>query len=312
MGSSLTFPWPDDAPPGVRLAQWIDRWNHGGVQPYSLGTMGTASDPLVRQLEITQRRLWVSGLPERFRKFRVVQLSDIHHGLFLPLESLQRVVDAINALQPDLIAITGDYVTYSRAYIEPVAYALGQLEARHGVYAVLGNHDYRVDADAVASALMRRGIDVLRNRSVRLGSASEPLYVAGVDDWNYGADLEAALADVPEGAPTMLLAHNPRIIHQAAERSVNLVLAGHTHGGQVNLPVVGNIYARSRNQMRFREGWDRLGRTQIYVSRGIGTVVLPWRYHCPPEISCLELNPDRRGQERGSTAEEMEIPLRVV
>ena len=173
MGSSLTFPWGDDAPPGVRLTQWINRWNHGGVEPYSLGIMDAAGDPLARQLEITQHRLWVKGLPERFRDLRVVQLSDIHHGLFLPLESIQRVVQTINGLEPDLIAITGDYVTYSRAYIEPVAYALGQLEARHGVYAVLGNHDYRVDADAVASALMRRGIDVLRNRSVRLGSSRE-------------------------------------------------------------------------------------------------------------------------------------------
>jgi uncharacterized protein len=296
MGSSQAFPWEDSVPPGVRLTRWLKRWNHGGVEPYSLGTMSAGDGDLVGEVEVSRHRLWVRDLPERFRNFRIVQLSDIHHGLFLPLEGVEHVVEVINGLEPDLVAITGDYVTYSRAYIEPVARALGRLDARYGVCAVLGNHDYRVDPDAVASALMRRGIDVLRNRSVMFGRGKSSLYVAGVDDWGYGADLGAALSEVPEGAPTALLAHNPRIIHQAAKAGVNLVLSGHTHGGQVNLPVVGNLYARTPEQMRFRAGWDRLEDTDIYVSRGIGTVVLPWRYRCPPEIAQIELTADRRAR----------------
>ena len=103
--------------------------------------------------------------------------------------------------------------------------------------------------------------------------------------------LPAALRGIPSGSPTILLAHNPRLVRRAARHGVGLVLSGHTHGGQVNLPLLGSVYGRSPEQLRFKIGWDRLGATQIYVSRGIGTIVLPWRLRCPAEIPCLELQP---------------------
>ncbi len=242
-------------------------------------------------LAITTQRIWLSELPEGFRGFRILQLTDIHHSLFVPLSQVEAVVELSNKLKPDLIALTGDFVTYSKASIEPVAEILGGLRARAGVVAVLGNHDFRVGADAVERALRRQRIQVLRNRHRLLHRGGASLYLAGVDDYGYGADMERALRGIPERAATILLAHNPRLLTAAACRGIGLVLSGHTHGGQVNVPLLGTVYGRSPEGMRFKKGWDRLGGTQIYVSRGIGTIVLPVRWRCPAEVPLLELEP---------------------
>lgn len=245
-------------------------------------------------LTITPQRIWLSGLPDPFRGFRILQLSDIHHSLFVPLDQVAAVVELANSLKPDLVALTGDFVTYSRASIEPVAEILGGLRARAGVVAVLGNHDFRVGAEAVEVALRRQRIQVLRNRHRSVQRRGAMLFLAGVDDYGYGADLAQAMRGIPEDAPTVLLAHNPRLVTAAACRGVSLVLSGHTHGGQVNFPLLGTVYGRSPEQMRFKIGWDRLGGTQIYVSRGIGTIVLPVRWRCPAEVPLLELEPHHR------------------
>jgi len=243
------------------------------------------------RIDVTDQRIWLNGLPQAFRGFRVLQLSDIHHSRYFPLDRVARMIELSNRLRPDLVALTGDFVTYSRASIEPIAEMLGMLRARAGVVAVLGNHDFRVGAATIERALRRRGIEVLRNRHILLRRGGEVLPVAGVDDYRYGADAERALAGIPQGAPTLLLAHNPRLLETLACHGVSLVLSGHTHGGQVNLPLLGSIYGRSPERLRFKIGWDRMGDTQIYVSRGIGTIVLPWRLRCPAEMPWLELLP---------------------
>lgn len=239
---------------------------------------------------VTDTRIRLNGLPDAFREFRILQLSDIHHSLFVPLDRVAAVVELSNLLKPDLVALTGDFVTYSRTSIEPVAEVLGRLRAPAGVFAVLGNHDFRVGAKPIEKALRHQNIDVLRNRHVELRDAGDKLYVAGVDDYGYGADLDWALRGVPSDAPSILLAHNPRLVHAAACHGVGFMLSGHTHGGQVNLPLLGSVYGRTPEQLRFKIGWDRLGDTQLYVSRGIGTIVLPWRLRCPAEIPCLTLD----------------------
>jgi hypothetical protein len=222
-----------------------------------------------------------------------VQLSDIHHGLYLPLQAVIDAVELANRLEPDIAVLTGDFITYSRAYIQPVAETLAGLRARLGIYAVLGNHDFRVGAEAVTRALRRQGIHVLRNQHTVLRVAGEPLLLAGVDDLHYGADLPRALRHVPFGATSILLSHHPGLIRQAAHAGVGLMLSGHTHGGQVRLPGVrkklAGIGAGGRH--RFVAGLDSLGATQIYVSRGIGTVVVPVRYRCPAEIPLFHLQP---------------------
>ncbi|HWT80791.1 MAG TPA: metallophosphoesterase, partial [Candidatus Methylomirabilis sp.] len=219
----------------------------------------------------------------------IVHLSDIHHSLFTPLEDVRRAVHLANELRPDLVALTGDYVTFSPLYIWPVARALGKLHTRLGVFAVLGNHDFQVDAGEMTRALQAQHIRVLRNSHQSLRHGTAPLWIAGVDDlWWRSDDLPAALKSVPARDPKILLCHNPLGIHQAAAHGVDLVLSGHTHGGQVKLPVFRFLY-RSKPGERFIEGWNRLHGTQIYVNRGIGKVLVPIRVACPPEIACLRL-----------------------
>ena len=290
MGTVPTF--PDIQGPGwaVFRDSWLNRRRENSYESL-LSDNPAGAHSLGGRIAVTDQRIWLNGLPEAFRGFRILQLSDIHHSLFVSRDRVAEVVMLSNRLKPDLIALTGDFVTYSRASIEPVAEILGGLQASAGVVAVLGNHDFRVGAEVIERALIRRRIRVLRNRHLRLQEGGETLHVAGVDDYRYGADLRKALRGVPAGAPTVLLAHNPRLVDSAASHGVGLMLSGHTHGGQVNVPLLGTVYGRSPEQLRYKIGWDRLGDTQIYVSRGIGTIVLPWRFRCPSEIACLELAP---------------------
>jgi predicted MPP superfamily phosphohydrolase len=293
MGNSFTFPVPGSGSVGERLARWMSRWRRGGIENYAARetTFQDARWSSGERFAVSEERIWLDALPEAFSGMRVVQISDIHHGLFLPEKWLAQAVQQANRLRPDIVVLTGDFVTYSRANIEPAAEILSRLRARYGILAVLGNHDFRVGADAVTTALRRRRIEVLRNQHITLQFGGASLYVAGVDDYGYGADVRRAVRGIPRSAATVLLAHNPRIISLASRHGVSLVLSGHTHGGQVNLPLLGTVYGRSPESLRYKIGWDRLGETQIYVSRGIGTIVLPWRLRCPAEITHLELLP---------------------
>ena len=249
-----------------------------------------STPPFTPDPEITDTTLWLRRLPEAYDGLKIVQLTDLHHSLFTPLEEIKRAVHLTNRLRPDLVALTGDYVTFSRDYIWPLAQALGKLRTRLGIFAVLGNHDFQVDPDEVTRALRAEHIRVLRNSHYALRAGSSTLWIVGVDDlWWKADDLEAALRSVPARDAKILLCHNPLGIHQAAKKGIDLVLSGHTHGGQVLVPVVKALYGRSRLGERFIAGWNRLHNTQIYVSRGIGKVLVPLRVGCPPEISCLRL-----------------------
>jgi len=290
------------------------RWRHGGVETYSLGQSSGISQlkrlALRARIELTEHRISLASLPESFRGLRIVQLTDIHHGIYFPEAALNLVVEMTNKLNPDIVALTGDFVTRSRNYIEPVAEILSGLQATEGVFAVLGNHDFRVGADQIASALDRNGIDVLRNRHVTLHRRGQKVCLAGIDDFLYRADLPRALRGIPEHTPTVLLSHNPAIIEDASRLGIGLVLSGHTHGGQVRLPLVGCVYGRSAEKMRFKKGRDSLRGTQIYVSRGLGTVVLPIRYGCPPEIPHFVLEPRERSSKARVSSIDGWLPAR--
>lgn len=279
------------------VARW-SRWGVG-VEEYSLGLAGALRNGPggadQGAIEVSDRRIPIERLDASFRGFRIVHLSDIHHGLYLPLAAVMDAVLLANRLRPDVVALTGDFVTYSRACIAPVAEVLGMLRARYGVYAVLGNHDFRVGAEEITRALRRERIEVLRNTHTTIRRSGQPLHLAGIDDVAYRGDLPRALRGVAPGAPTVLLSHNPRIIRRAARSGISLVLSGHTHGGQVRLPLIAGLLERSP-RMRYKGGFDRLGSTHIYVSRGIGTVVLPVRFRCPAEIPRLHLHPAHPGE----------------
>src|SRR4030095_6435518 len=239
-------------------------------------------------LTIEHERIGLRRLPKEFEGFRIVQLSDVHHGPFSSCEQIERAVETANRLKPDIIALTGDYISRERQYAAPCAEMLGRLQARYGVYAVLGNHDHWTDAALITDLFRAEGINVLINEGMRFEHRGAAFWLAGVDDTMVGLeDIPLALAGSTRDEMKPLLAHNPIVLRRAAHAGIDLVLSGHTHGGQVALRSERSASGRPRR--RLLKGLGRQGNTQIYVTRGLGTVILPIRYGCPPEVSLLEL-----------------------
>ncbi|HEX8162875.1 MAG TPA: metallophosphoesterase [Pyrinomonadaceae bacterium] len=247
------------------------------------------SEPLM--LAVERHEILLRRLPPELDGLRVVQLSDIHNGPFTAPGSIERAVEVANGLDPDIVALTGDYVSHEREFAAPCAEILGRLRARCGVYAILGNHDHWTDAALITDLFRAEGITVLVNEGLHFEHPERPgasFWLAGVDDTMVGLeDLPLALAGSSADELKLLLAHNPVILRRAARAGVDLVLSGHTHGGQVTLRSERSASGRPRR--RLLRGLGRQGATQIYVSRGLGAVVLPVRYGCLPEVSLLEL-----------------------
>jgi predicted MPP superfamily phosphohydrolase len=239
-------------------------------------------------LTVEHHEIFLPNLPHALDRLRIVHLTDLHHSPFTSREQLLSAIETANRLKPDIVALTGDYVSHERGYAAPCAELVGRLRARHGVYAVLGNHDHWTDAPLISDLFRAEGIRVLINEGLRFELRGASFWLAGVDDTMVGLeDLPLALAGSREDEMKLLLAHNPLILRRAARARVDLVLSGHTHGGQVAWRSERNAYGRPRR--RLLKGLGQRGDTQIYVSRGLGTVVLPIRYGCPPEVSLLEL-----------------------
>lgn len=227
-------------------------------------------------------------LPKKLENFRIVHLSDIHHSPFTGLEHIRRAISIANDLKPDMFVLTGDYVSHEAEYIRPAAEVLGTLKAEFGTHACLGNHDHWTDADLVTKEFRAAGINVLINEGFRLAAREgASFWIGGVDDYMVGkTDLRAALRGSFPDEMKLLLAHNPVILRQAARYDVDLIFSGHTHGGQVKLR---DEEKRILPRRKLKNGLHRRGATQIYITRGIGTVVLPVRFGCPPEITFIEL-----------------------
>ena len=239
-------------------------------------------------LTVERREITLRRLPRSLDGFRIVHLSDIHHSPFTGSGQIKHAIETANSLEPDIIALTGDYVSHEHAYIAPCAELMGRLRARYGVYAVLGNHDHWTDAPLITDLFRLAGIRVLINEGMRFEQHGAAFWLAGVDDSMVGQeDLPLALAGSRADEVKLLLAHNPVILRRAARAGVDLVLSGHTHGGQVAWRSERGASGLPRR--RLLKGLGRQGHTQIYVTRGLGTVVLPIRYGCPPEVSLLEL-----------------------
>jgi uncharacterized protein len=249
------------------------------VARYALNEANTLS---VEKIEIRLKRL-----PKNLDGLRLVHLSDIHHSPFTDIEHISRAVQIANSLKPDMFVLTGDYVSHESSYIAPMAEVLGKLESEFGTFACLGNHDHWTDAELVTDLLREANIKVLINEGFRFTAKDASFWLAGVDDYMVGkTDLRAALRGSFPDEMTMLLAHNPIIVRRAARIGVDLMLSGHTHGGQIRLR---DDEKRILPRRKLKNGLYRRKDTQIYITRGIGTVVLPVRYGCPPEISLLEL-----------------------
>ncbi len=230
------------------------------------------------------------ALPEVLDGFRIVQLSDFH---FLTGDT--RFLEAIHALlekvETDLCVLTGDYrfgYYGSQEHVrEQVRGVLAGVQARYGFYGILGNHDL---SDIVAP-LRELGIHMLVNQGMLAPAPGAPLWIAGVDDpHKFRSDsVDAALAGAPEDAFKLFLAHSPECIAQAAARGVNLYLCGHTHGGQVRLPLIGPLFLNARCRRAYAGGRWRFGAMSGYTTYGLGTTDLPVRYYCPPEAVRITL-----------------------
>ncbi len=237
------------------------------------------------QLVVDRKDLFVTGLPSALAGLRIGFLTDIHCSLWVSPEDVRRAATALNDERPDVIFLGGDYVTWGdRQYVQPSAEALSSLSAPHGVFGILGNHD---DDRDMPAALATRGIAVLRDSRTRLTINNEPIDLIGIRFWTKRyADIAPLVR--PASGTVILLAHDPRRLTEAAALNVPLVISGHTHGGQVVLPVVGPLAAR---KFPVVAGIGRRNRTTMFVSRGIGTVYVPVRINCPPEVAVLTLRP---------------------
>jgi predicted MPP superfamily phosphohydrolase len=254
----------------------------GNLSKVARSAINEATSLSLERVEITLERL-----PKKLDGFRIIHLSDTHHSPFTDLDHIRRAVRVANRLKPDLVCLTGDYVSHDAEFISPVANALGKLTGRFGVLACLGNHDHWTNAPLVTKTLVREGITVLVNEGFRLEAGGAAFWICGVDDHMVGkTDLPAALKGSYPDEMKLLLAHNPVILRQAVRYGVDLTLSGHTHGGQVK---VRDPEKRILPRRKLSSGLHRRKGSQIYITRGIGTVVLPVRYQCPPEISLIEL-----------------------
>lgn len=243
-----------------------------------------------RWLAVYRSELLLPGLPTAFDGLRVCQLTDIHHGPYLSLERVREAVDVANGLSPHLIALTGDYVHRKPDYISPCFSALAGLRAPLGVYGVLGNHDHWEDEHLTRQEMAQAGIVELTNAGRHLWRNGQMLCIAGVGDvWEDEQLPERALQGVPADGAAILLSHNPDYNEQLADRRVKLMLAGHTHGGQVRLPLFGPPLLPSKFGQKYAAGLVADGWKRVYVSRGVGTVTPPVRFSCRPEVTLLTL-----------------------
>ncbi len=265
------------------LALWVY-----GV-PLALAVFGVLVRPhraTVRELEVT-----VEGLPHAFDGYRVAQLSDTHLGSLTPVEQLLEWVATANACTPDLVALTGDYVTNGTRFHEAAADVFARLRAPDGVIAVLGNHDNFGGCEPLSSALRAGGIRLLMNEHAVIERHGARLVVVGVDDvFSRRADVAKAFSGVEEGAPVLGLAHDPRLFPAMAERGARLVLSGHTHWGQVGVPYASRLMNVARPFFRFPGGlFAHASGAKLWVSPGLGTTGPPVRLGVAPEITVLVL-----------------------
>jgi uncharacterized protein len=241
------------------------------------------------QIEVSRVEVRLPRLPAAFDGLTVAHLSDLHFGPFLGADFISRCAGIVNDLSPDLIALTGDFTFGAKHYAEPCAEALAAMKARVGTYAVLGNHDHYNSAGRVVRALRRAGMTVLIDERERLERRGEKLWLLGVDDLTQGvSDLARLTREVPQDEARVTLAHNPEYLDWFAAHGqhTDFMLSGHTHGGQVRIPLLGTPHLVGQRYVR---GLYRRGPMQIYTTRGIGTVGPPLRFSCPPEIALYTL-----------------------
>ncbi|MGA8656553.1 MAG: metallophosphoesterase [Chthoniobacterales bacterium] len=253
-------------------------------------TAGDAAMFEPNNLVLERKRVPLPKLPDAFDGFRIVLLADFHLHPFTTANLIRRTVEISNALKPDLVLLGGDYVCSSAEAAFELGPILENLEAKHGIFAVLGNYDHYRGARIVLEGLRRASIPVLMNEGVRLTVGEASIFLAGIDSVCAGQpNPRAAFSARKNEAVSLVLVHEPDYINQLSTLvPVDLQLSGHTHGGQVRLPGFGAVILPPWGQA-YVEGLYRVGTSQVYTSRGIGMVGVPFRLNCPPEVTEITL-----------------------
>ena len=264
----------------------------------SIGVALYSNDISRHELQITRPTFFIKRLPPAFDGFRIAQISDIHLEEYTEDYFLRRVIDHVNALQPDMVLVTGDFV--SRGPLSPnaslaAAGRCAELLARINCptrYGILGNHDAAVGSRVIRSHMENNGLPILVNQNVRIERNGQHIFLAGVDDISGGApNLDLAIPSGPD-APVILMAHEPdyaqSVVSHPRGRNVDFILSGHTHGGQIRIPGLRPLALPPLGKF-FPEGHFLVGNSQLYVNRGIGTVGIPFRLNCTPEITLATL-----------------------
>ncbi len=256
----------------------------------ALGTWAIAIEPLC--LEVRRLRIPLPDLPPSLEGLRLGLLADLHAGSWAGVDLYRRAARLLRQSRVDALLLAGDVTSHHAGpHWKEVLAPLAEVEAPLGRLAVLGGHDHRFGASAVAGRLHELGFRVLRNEAVPLDRGGQSLWVVGLDDnsdWPFKDDLDRACRHLPSGAATVLVAHSPDAVRQARRRNLGLVLSGHTHGGQVRLPWVGSLVRVSHLPGRLDQGLSRHGNTHLFVSRGLSSTHR-LRFLCRPDVSILTL-----------------------
>jgi predicted MPP superfamily phosphohydrolase len=253
----------------------------------SLRRLGAHND--VYDIEVTRHEVFIDDLPASFDGYRIAFLTDTHVASFMRRGLYREAVAQAMRFDPDLVLLGGDFITWEKHIPLMAEVLLSGLEARDGVYAVLGNHDYWAGADGVIAAMTARGVRFLVNRSIALRRGDDAISLVGVDEVYRGnPDVDTAFARVDPRIPCLGLSHHPDVIDFLAGRRVDLLVCGHTHGGQIRVPFFGSIVVPSKHEARYASGFHRDERVLMYVSRGIGAIP-PLRILCKPEVATFTL-----------------------
>ncbi|HUP44631.1 MAG TPA: metallophosphoesterase [Thermoanaerobaculia bacterium] len=282
------------APAGVRTRPGeVIRIRRAHIPFAWLRRLGAHND--VYDIEITRHEVFIDGLPAAFEGYRIAFLTDTHVARFVRRRYYEEVVAQTNRAEPDIILLGGDFVSFHRDIPLMANALIGELHARDGMYAVLGNHDYWAGGDDVRSAMTDRGVEFIINRSVMLRRGGAELPLVGIDEVYRGEpDLDAAFAGLAHG-PRIGVTHHPDLIGDLGDCRLDLLVCGHTHGGQIRFPFFGAVVVPSRYEARYASGFHRVRNVLMYVSRGIGAVP-PLRILCRPEIATFTLRQSGRSK----------------
>jgi predicted MPP superfamily phosphohydrolase len=241
---------------------------------------------VVREIDIVD-----ADIPASFEGSTIAFLTDIHHGPYFSLDRVRNAVARTNALHPDLILLGGDYSYRGAQYIAPCLAALAHLDAPLGTFGVLGNHDHWYDAELTRQRMQAAGIEVLDNQAEWIVRGRDRIRIGGVGDlWEDSQDLSATMLGVQDGDFVILLSHNPDYVENIRTAGVDLVLSGHTHGGQVTLFGLWAPIVPSRFGQKYRSGVVHTPFATVIISNGIGTIAPPLRLFARPEIVLIHLH----------------------